>query len=166
MINPDTKVSKVNLNATLFAQLIVFFILVWFTMKFVWPPIAKALDERAAKIAEGLAAAERGKSDFEQAEKKVAELLAEGRNQVADMVANAEKRAAQIVEDAKEQASAEAARIAAQAKADVEQEANRAREALREQVAALAVKGAESILRSEVDASKHAELLSNLKQEL
>lgn len=166
MINPDTKVSKVNLNATLFAQLIVFFILVWFTMKFVWPPIAKALDERAAKIAEGLAAAERGKSDFEQAEKKVAELLAEGRNQVAEMVANAEKRAAQIVEDAKEQASAEAARIAAQAKADVEQEANRAREALREQVAALAVKGAESILRSEVDASKHAELLSNLKQEL
>ncbi len=155
-----------NLNATLFAQLIVFFILVWFTMKFVWPPIAKALDERAAKIAEGLAAAERGKSDFEQAEKKVAELLADGRNQVAEMVANAEKRAAAIVEEAKGQASAEAARITAQAKADVEQEANRAREALREQVAALAVKGAESILRSEVNAAKHAELLSNLKQEL
>lgn len=155
-----------NLNATLFAQLIVFFILVWFTMKFVWPPIAKALDERAEKIAEGLAAAERGKSDFEQAEKKVAELLAEGRNQVAEMVANAEKRAAQIVEEAKGQASAEAARITAQAKADVEQEANRAREALREQVAVLAVKGAESILRSEVDAAKHAELLGNLKQEL
>ncbi|MDO4696352.1 MAG: F0F1 ATP synthase subunit B [Neisseria sp.] len=155
-----------NLNATLFAQLIVFFILVWFTMKFVWPPIAKALDERAEKIAEGLAAAERGKSDFEQAEKKVAELLAEGRNQVAEMVANAEKRAAQIVEEAKGQASAEAARITAQAKADVEQEANRAREALREQVAILAVKGAESILRSEVDAAKHAELLSSLKQEL
>ncbi|MDO4997955.1 MAG: F0F1 ATP synthase subunit B [Neisseria sp.] len=155
-----------NLNATLFAQLIVFFILVWFTMKFVWPPIAKALDERADKIAEGLAAAERGKSDFEQAEKKVAELLADGRNQVAEMVANAEKRAAQIVEEAKSQATAEAARISAQAKADVEQEANRAREALREQVAALAVKGAEAILRSEVNATKHAELLSNLKQEL
>lgn len=155
-----------NLNSTLFAQLIVFFILVWFTMKFVWPPIAKALDERADKIAEGLAAAERGKSDFEQAEKKVAELLAEGRNQVAEMVANAEKRAAQIVEEAKGQATVEAARITAQAKADVEQEANRTREALREQVAALAVKGAESILRSEVNASKHAELLSNLKQEL
>ena len=93
-----------NLNATLIAQLIVFFILVWFTMKYVWPPIAKALDERADKIAEGLAAAERGKSDFEQAEKKVAELLAEGRNQVSEMVANAEKRAAKIVEEAKEQA--------------------------------------------------------------
>lgn len=155
-----------NLNATLFAQLIVFGILVWFTMKFVWPPIVKALDERAEKVAEGLAAAERGKSDFEQAEKKVAELLAEGRTQVAEMVANAEKRAAQIVEEAKQQAAGEAARITAQAKADVEQEANRAREALREQVAALAVKGAESILRSEVDASRHAQMLANLKQEL
>ena len=155
-----------NLNATLIAQLIVFFILVWFTMKYVWPPIAKALDERADKIAEGLAAAERGKSDFEQAEKKVAELLADGRNQATELVANAEKRAAQIVEEAKNQASVEAARIAAQAKSDVEQETNRAREALREQVAALAVKGAEDILRSEVNAAKHADLLANLKQEL
>ncbi|ASK26915.1 F0F1 ATP synthase subunit B [Neisseria chenwenguii] len=155
-----------NINATLIAQLIVFLILVWFTMKYVWPPIAKVLDERAAKIAESLAAAERSKNDFEQAEKKVAELLADGRNQVADMVANAEKRAAKIVEDAKSQASTEAARITAQAKADAEQEMNRAREALREQVAVLAVKGAESILRSEVDVSKHAALLSTLKQEL
>ena len=112
-----------NINATLFAQILVFFGLVWFTMKFVWPPIAKALDERAAKIAEGLAAAERGKSDFEQAEKKVAELMAEGRNQVTEMVAKRRKNVLQkIVEEAKEQASHEAARIAAQAKADVEQE--------------------------------------------
>ncbi len=155
-----------NLNATLIAQVIVFAILVWFTLKYVWPPIAKALDERADKIAEGLAAAERGKSDFEQAEKKVAELLADGRNQATELVANAEKRAAQIVEEAKNQASVEAARIAAQAKSDVEQETNRAREALREQVAALAVKGAEAILRSEVNAAKHADLLANLKQEL
>ena len=155
-----------NLNATLFAQLIVFFILVWFTMKFVWPPIAKALDERADKIAEGLAAAERGKSDFEQAEKKVAELMGQGRDQVAEMVTNAEKRAAQIVEEAKGQASTEAARITAQAKADVEQEANRAREALRDQVAVLAVKGAESILRREVDVQQYAQILSTLKQEL
>lgn len=155
-----------NLNATLIAQIIVFFILVWFTMKYVWPPIAKALDERADKIAEGLAAAERGKSDFEQAEKKVAELLTDGRTQVAEMVANAEKRAAQIVEDAKVQAAAEAARISAQAKADVEQETNRAREALREQVAVLAVKGAEAILRREVNEKQHAQMLSALKQEL
>ena len=155
-----------NINATLFAQLIVFFGLVWITMKSVWPPIATALDERADKIAEGLAAAERGKSDFEQAEKKVAELLSEGRNQVSEMIANAEKRAAQIVEEAKGQASTEAARITEQAKADVEQEANRAREALREQVAVLAVKGAEAILRREVNETQHAQLLSNLKQEL
>lgn len=155
-----------NINATLFVQLIVFVGLVIFTMKFVWPPIAKALDERADKIAEGLAAAERGKSDFEQAEKKVAELLADGRNRAAEMVASAEKRASQIVEEAKSQASSEAARITAQAKADAEQETNRAREALREQVAALAVKGAEQILRSEVNAEKHAQMLGSLKQEL
>lgn len=155
-----------NLNATLIVQLIVFVILVQFTIKYVWPPIAKALDERANKIAEGLAAAERGKSDFEQAEKKVAELLSEGRTQVTEMVANAEKRAAQIVEEAKAQATQEAARITAQAKADVETEINRAREALREQVAVLAVKGAESILRREVDETQHAKILSTLKQEL
>lgn len=147
-------------------QIIVFAVLVWFTAKYVWPPIAKALDERADKIAEGLAAAERGKSDFEQAEKKVAELLSEGRTQVTEMVSNAEKRAAQIVEEAKTQATSEAARIAAQAKADVEQEVNRAREALREQVAVLAVKGAEAILQREVDQKQHEKMLSALKQEL
>lgn len=155
-----------NLNATLIAEVIVFLLLCWFTMKFVWPPIAKALDERADKIAEGLAAAERGKSDFEQAEKKVAELLTEGRNQVSEIVANAEKRAAKIVEDAKAQAVTEATSITEQAKADAEQEINRAREALREQVAVLAVKGAESILRREVDEKQHAQMLGALKQEL
>ena len=155
-----------NLNATLIAQLIVFLILVWFTVKYVWPPIAKALDERIDKIAEGLAAAERGKSDFEQAEKKVAELLTEGRSQVTEMVANAEKRAAQIVEDAKNQATIEAARITAQAKADADQEISRAREALREQVAVLAVKGAEAILRREINEAQHAKMLGTLKQEL
>lgn len=155
-----------NINATLIAQLIVFGILVWFTMKFIWPPIIKVLDERANKIAEGLAAAERGKSDFEQAEKRVAAILAEGRQQVAEMVANADKRAAEIMEAAKQQASDEAAKILAQARADVAQEANRAREALRNQVGILAVKGAEQILRREIDANAHADLLGALKQEL
>ncbi|MBQ9259809.1 MAG: F0F1 ATP synthase subunit B [Neisseriaceae bacterium] len=155
-----------NINATLIAQLIVFGILVWFTMKFIWPPVIKALDERANKIAEGLAAAERGKSDFEQAEKRVAAILAEGRQQVAEMVANADKRAAEIMEAAKQQASDEAAKILAQARADVAQEANRAREALRNQVGILAVKGAEQILRREIDANAHADLLGALKQEL
>ncbi|UOO92627.1 MULTISPECIES: F0F1 ATP synthase subunit B [Vitreoscilla] len=155
-----------NINATLFAQIIVFFVLVWFTMKFVWPPIVQALDERANKIAEGLAAAERGKSDAEAAEKRVAETLAEGRQQVAELVTNADKRAAQIVEEARTQAQEEAARIVAQARAEVETETNRAREVLREQVGLLAVKGAEKILRREVDAAKHADILSTLKQEL
>ncbi len=155
-----------NINATLIAQLLVFGILVWFTMKFIWPPIIKALDERAGKIAEGLAAAERGKSDFEQAEKRVAAILAEGRQQVAEMVTNADKRAAEIMEAAKKQAAEESAKILAQARADVAQEANRAREALREQVGVLAVKGAEQILRREVDAKQHAEILGALKQEL
>lgn len=155
-----------NINATLIAQLIVFGILVWFTMKFIWPPVIKALDERANKIAEGLAAAERGKSDFELAEKRVAAILAEGRQQVAEMVANADKRAAEIMEAAKQQASDEAAKILEQARADVAQEANRAREALRSQVGILAVKGAEQILRREIDANAHSELLNALKQEL
>lgn len=155
-----------SINAALIAEIIVFGLLYLFVIKYVWPPIAKALDERADKIAEGLAAAERGKSDFEQAEKKVAELLAAGRNQVSEMVANAEKRAAQIVEDAKAQASIEAARITEQAKADAEQESSRARDALRNQVALLAVKGAESILRREVDEKQHAQMLGALKQEL
>lgn len=155
-----------NINATLIVQIIVFGILVWFTMRFVWPPIAEALDERAAKIAEGLAAAERGKSDFEQAEKRVAELLSEGRNQVTELIANAEKRAAQIIEDAKAQASVEAVRIADEAKAEIAQEALRARESLRDQVAILAVKGAEQILRGEVNVDKHAQMLGMLKQEL
>ena len=154
-----------SINAALIAEIIVFGLLYLFVIKYVWPPIAKALDERADKIAEGLAA-ERGKSDFEQAEKKVAELLAAGRNQVSEMVANAEKRAAQIVEDAKAQASIEAARITEQAKADAEQESSRARDVLRNQVALLAVKGAESILRREVDEKQHAQMLGALKQEL
>lgn len=155
-----------NINATLIVQIIVFAVLVWFTMRFVWPPIAAALDERAAKIAEGLAAAERGKSDFEQAEKRVAELLSEGHGQVAELIANAERRAAQIIEEAKLHAVAEAIRIATETKAEMEQEAVRAREALREQVAVLAVKGAEQILRSEVNVDKHAQMLGMLKQEL
>lgn len=155
-----------NLNSSLFAQILVFLILVAFVIKYIWPPLIKTLDERAEKIAEGLAAAERGKSDFEQAEKRVAEVLAEGRQQVAEMIANADKRATQIVEEAKAHASDEAARIVAQAKVDVANEVNRARESLRDQVGSLAVKGAEKILRREVDVKQHMDILSTLKQEL
>ncbi len=155
-----------NINASLIAQLIVFIILVWFTMKFIWPPIMKALDERSGKIAEGLAAAERGKSDFEQAEKRVAEILAQGRQQSLEMVGNADKKAAQIVEEAKTKAEEKQGEIFAKGKDDLQAAVNQAREQLREQVAILAVKGAEQILRREVDASKHAEILEALKKEL
>lgn len=155
-----------NLNATLFAQAIVFAILVWFTMKFVWPPIAKALDERAQKISEGLAAAEKAKVELAVANKRVEEELSKSRNESAARLADAERRAQQIIEEAKARANEEAAKIIAAAKADAEQQMFQAREALREQVANLAVKGAEQILQREVNAGVHAELLSRLKTEL
>lgn len=155
-----------NLNATLFAQLAVFFILAWFTMKFVWPPIVKALDERATKIADGLAAAERGKHDLELATKRSADALREGKEKSAELLAQAEKRAAQIIEEAKAQAKIEADRIVAGAKAEADQEAVRAKESLRGQVAALAVAGAEKILRREINAQAHADLLAAIEQDL
>jgi F-type H+-transporting ATPase subunit b len=156
----------VYLNATLFAQITVFIILALFTMKFVWPPIVKALDERAAKIADGLAAAERGKQSLDLAAKRSAETLREGKDKVAEIVAQAEVRALKIVEDAKEQSRIEAEKIVIAAKAEIEQEALRAKEMLRERVAELAVSGAEKILRREIDARAHAEMLSAIKQDL
>jgi len=155
-----------NINATLFAQAIVFAILVWFTMKFVWPPIAKALDERAQKISEGLAAAEKAKTELAVVNKRVEEALVQSRNEAAARLADAERRAQAMIEEAKARAAEEAAKIIAAAKAEAEQQAIQAREALREQVALLAVKGAEQILRREVDAGVHAELLQRLKTEL
>lgn len=155
-----------NLNATLFAQFVVFFILAFVTMKFVWPPLMKALDERAERIANGLAAADRGKAEMAAAEKRIAAELAATRDESAKRIADAEKRAAAIIEEAKQQASAEAARILEGAKADAEQQVTRAREELRAQVAALAVAGAEQILKREVNAAAHADLLNRLSTEL
>ena len=155
-----------NINATLFLQAIVFAILVWFTMKFVWPPITKALDERAQKIADGLAAADKAKAELASANKRVEAELASSKNETAGLLADAERRAQTIVEDAKTRATDEGNRIIAAAKAEAEQQSVKAREALREQVAALAVKGAEQILRKEVNAGVHADLLSRLKTEL
>jgi F-type H+-transporting ATPase subunit b len=156
----------VNLNATLFAQLVVFLILALFTMKFVWPPMMKALDERAEKIANGLAAADRGKADLAAAEKRVQAELAGARDEGQKRIADAEKRAQMIIDDAKKTASEEAARIVANAKADAEQQVTRVREELRGQVAALAVQGAEQILKREVNADAHAALLTQLSTEL
>ena len=155
-----------NINATLFAQAIVFAILVWCTMKFVWPPIAKALDERALKIAEGLAASDKAKTELAQANKRVEDELSKSRNESAARLADAERRAQVIVEEAKGKANEEAAKIIAAARQEAEHQVVKARESLRDEVAHLAVKGAEQILRREVNASVHGDLLSRLKTEL
>jgi len=156
----------VNLNATLFVQCVVFFILAVFTMKFVWPPLMSALDERVKKIADGLAAADRGRAEMQAAEKRVQAELAGARDEGQKRIIDAEKRAQLIIEEAKNTASAEAARILAAAQADAENQVTKAREELRDQVATLAVKGAEQILKREINASAHADLLTQLKTEL
>ena len=155
-----------SINSTFFAQLIVFAILVLFTMKFVWPPIAAALDERASKIAAGLAAADKAKAELSNANKRVEEELAKSKGESAVRLAEAERRAQAMIEEAKAKAVEEGGKIIAAAKVEAEQQTVKARETLREQVAALAVKGAEQILRKEVNASVHADLLGRLKTEL
>ena len=155
-----------NLNATLFAQLVVFLVLAWVTMKFVWPPLMKAIDERAQKIADGLAAADKAKTDLALAEKRATEELRTARETAAEFRGNAEKQASQLIDEAR----AESARIIAAARVAAEAEAGaaaqRAKEALREHVAQLAVAGAEKILRKEINAQAHADLLAQLKTEL
>ena len=155
-----------SINATFFAQLAVFFLLVVFTMKLVWPPIAGALDERAQKIADGLAAADKAKAELTNANKRVEDELVKSRAETASRLADAERRAQSIGEEAKTKATEEGNKIIAAAKVEAEQQTVKAREALREQVAALAVKGAEQILRKEVNAGVHADLLGRLKTEL
>lgn len=155
-----------SINATLLASMIVFALLVLFTMKFVWPPITTALDERVRKIADGLAAADKAKAELSSANKRVEAELASSRTETAARLADAERRSQTIIEDAKLKAAEEASKIIAAAKAEAEQQTIKARETLREQVAALAVKGAEQILRKEVNAGVHADLLGRLKTEL
>ncbi len=155
-----------NINATLFVQIAVFLALWWFTAKYVWPPIVKALDERSKKIADGLAAADKAKSELAAAEKRVEAEIKQARASAAEVRASGEKQAAHLVEEAR----AEAARIVTEARKAAEGEAalaaQRAKDQLREQVALLAVSGAERILRREVDPSAHAQLLAGLKAEL
>lgn len=155
-----------NINATLIIQAIVFGILVWFTMSYVWPPIMKALDERAQKVADGLAAADKAKADLASMNKKVEQELSASRNDAAVRLADAERRAQGIIEEAKAKATEEGNKIIAAAQAEAQQQVSRARDSLRDEVASLAVKGAEQILRKEVNASVHADLLSRLKAEL
>ena len=155
-----------NLNATIFFQMLVFFVLGWFTMKFVWPPLTKAIDERRQKIADGLAAAEKGRADLAQAQARVSMIEASAESETHARIVEAEKQAAALVDDARREAEAERARIVATARQEAEQEAQRAIASLREDVAALAVKGAEQILKREVDAKAHADLLAQLKTQL
>ncbi|HEX2796627.1 MAG TPA: F0F1 ATP synthase subunit B [Immundisolibacter sp.] len=155
-----------SINATLFVQLVVFAILVWFTMRFVWPPITKAIDERTQKIADGLSAAERARLELSNANRRVDEQLSAARDDAARRLADAERLAQSMIEDAKARAAEEGAKIVAAARAEAEQEVVKAREVLRGQVAELAVRGAEQILRREVDSRVHADLLSRLQTEL
>lgn len=155
-----------NINLTLFGQMLAFAVFVWFTMKFVWPPIVKALEERKAKIADGLAAAERGHHEQQLSEERAKEKLHAAKQQAAEIVAKAEKRAAEIVEEAKGAARTEGDRLLATARSEIEQEANKAREELRTKVAALAVAGAEKILRKEIDAEAHKDIVDAVANQI
>jgi F-type H+-transporting ATPase subunit b len=155
-----------NINLTLLGQAIAFGIFIWFTAKFVWPPLLKAIETRQRQIADGLAAAERGKQDLASAETRAAQLEKEARAKAQEIIAQSERRAGAIVDEARVVAKTEGERILAGAKAEIEQEVQRVKADLRHQVAALAVAGAEKILRREVDQKAHADILSGLSQQL
>ncbi len=155
-----------NINLTLLAQAVTFAILIWFTVKFVWPPLLNAVETRQKTIADGLAAAERGKHDLELAAKRASQELRAAKEKASEIIAQAEKRASEIVEEAKGNAKVEGDRIIAGAKAEIDQEVNRAKEGLRQQVAQLAVAGAEKILRREIDAKAHGDMLAAIANEL
>jgi F-type H+-transporting ATPase subunit b len=155
-----------NINLTLIAQALTFAAFIGFTIKFVWPYLLRAIEERQKTIADGLAAAEQGKRSLEVSTRQASESVKEGRDRAAEIIEQAEKRSAQMVDEARAQAKEAGNREKAAAQAEIEQQVSRAREALREQVAALAVAGAEKILRREVDAKTHADLLAQLSREL
>jgi F-type H+-transporting ATPase subunit b len=156
----------VNINATLIAQILVFGILIWVTMKYLWPPISGAMDERARKIADGLSAAERAQAELKDADARVAEEIKKARAQAAEIVDKAHAQANQIVDKAKTDALLEAARVKATAQADIDGMVGKAREALRGQVAALAVQGASKIVQREIDPAAHKALLDQLVAEI
>ena len=155
-----------NINATLIGQSIAFFLFVWFCMKFVWPPIMKALDARKKTIADGLAAGEKGKHELELAEKRAGDIVRDAKNKAAEIVSGAEKRAGDVIDQAKGQAKTEADGILTAARSEIDRERNAAREALRQQVATLAVAGAARILEKEIDAKSHAKLLDDVVKQL
>jgi len=156
----------VSINATLIGQMITFALLVWFTMKYVWPPITQALEERKKRIAEGLAAADKGKHSMELAEKKAKAVLKDAKDQASEIVSLAQKRANEVVEGSKEAAKEEGERLVVAARAEINREVQQAKEKLRQQVGALAISAAEQILKKEVDQGKHKEILDNLDKQL
>lgn len=155
-----------NFNATLIGQMIAFVIFVWFCMKYVWPPLMNALDERKKTIADGLAAAERGKHEQELAQERASEVLHEAKQQAQEIISRAEKRASEIVEEAKGDARTEGERLLAAARAEVDQEVNRVKEQLRGQVVSIAIAGAEKVLEREVNEETHNELLTKLAAQI
>jgi F-type H+-transporting ATPase subunit b len=155
-----------SFNLTLIAQAVAFALFIWFTVKFVWPPLLRAIEARQKSIADGLAAGEQGRKSLEVSSKQAEQAIQDARSRSAEILSQAEKRAAQVVEEAKANAKAEGEREKTAAKAEIQQEVSRAREKLRDQVAALAVAGAEKILRREVDAKAHADLLDGMKKQL
>jgi F-type H+-transporting ATPase subunit b len=155
-----------NINFTLFAQAIVFAAFIWFTVRFVWPPLLRAMETRQKTIADGLAAGEQGRKSLEISSRQAEQTIQEARSRATDILAQAEKRSAQMIDEARGAAKEEAGREKAAAKAEIDQERTRAREQLRDQVASLVVAGAEKILRREVDAKVHAQLLDEIKRQL
>lgn len=155
-----------NINLTLIGQSITFAVFVWFCMKFVWPPIMAALQERQKKIADGLAAAERGAQEQHLAEKAAAEKLAAAKLQASEIINQAQKRASEIIDEAKSDARSEGDRLVAAAQSEIEQEVHRAKETLRQQVAGIAVAGASKVLEREIDEQAHADILDKLVTEI
>jgi len=156
----------VSINATLIGQMITFALLVWFTMKYIWPPLFDSLEERKKKIADGLAAAEKGQEEMQLAEKKAKSVLKEAKEQSSEIVNLAQKRANEIVEASKDTAKKEGERLILVAKAQIEQEKQQAQENLRKEVSALALRAAEQILSAEIDKTKHQDLLSKISNQL
>ena len=155
-----------NINLTLIMQAIAFAAFIWFTAKFVWPPLMRAVDARQKAIADGIAAGEEGRTSLANAEKRIADMMVEAKSRSSEIITQGEKLKSETIEAAKAEAKAEAERILAAAKAEIQQEMARAKEALRDQVADLAVAGAAKILKREVDAKAHADLLAAIRREL
>lgn len=155
-----------NINLTLFTQAAAFALFIWFTVKFVWPPLLRAIENRQKQIADGLAAGEQGRRSLEISTREAEQVVQSARESAAEIISQAEKRGSQMIESARHSAREEGEREVAAAKAEIAQEVTRAREQLRDQVAQLAVAGAEKILRREVDAKAHAQLLNSIRAQL